>query len=51
MWDGIDQPLPEGNWPLIAPSETEYLKGVSQRARAMTGADMERDNVRSMLAI
>ena len=42
MWDGIDQPLPEGNWPLIAPSVTEYHKGVSQRARAMTGADMER---------
>jgi anthraniloyl-CoA monooxygenase len=42
MWEGIDQPLPEGNWPLIAPSETEYLKGVSQRAREMTRADMDR---------
>ena len=42
MWEGIDQPLPEGNWPLIAPSETEYLAGVSQRARAMTRADMDR---------
>ncbi len=42
MWEGIDQPLPEGNWPLIAPSGTEYLKGISQRARAMTRADMDR---------
>lgn len=41
MWEGIDQPLPDGNWPLIAPSETEYLKGVSQRAREMTRADMD----------
>ncbi len=42
MWEGIDQPLPDGNWPLIAPSETEYLKGISQRAREMTRADMDR---------
>lgn len=42
MWEGIDQPLPDGNWPLIAPSEIEYLKGVSQRAREMTRRDMDR---------
>ena len=42
MWEGIDLPLPEGNWPLIAPTEIEYLKGISQRARAMTRADMDR---------
>lgn len=42
MWEGIDQPLPDGNWPLIAPSEVEYLKGISQRAREMTREDMER---------
>jgi anthraniloyl-CoA monooxygenase len=42
MWEGIDQPLPDGNWPLIAPSEAQYLKGVSQRARAMTRYDMNR---------
>jgi anthraniloyl-CoA monooxygenase len=42
MWEGIDQPLPDGNWPLIAPSETEYLTGISQRAREMTRADMDR---------
>ncbi len=42
MWEGIDQPLPDGNWPLIAPSEVEYLKGVSQRALEMTRKDMDR---------
>ncbi len=42
MWDAIDHPLPEGNWPLIAPSEEQYLEGISQVARAMTRADMDR---------
>ncbi len=42
MWEGIDQPLPEGGWPLIAPSEAQYLRGISQTARAMTRADMDR---------
>jgi len=42
MWEGVDLPLPEGAWPLIAPSEAQYLEGVSQTARAMTRADMDR---------
>ena len=42
MWEGIDIPLLEGDWPLIAPSEVQYLKGVSQTARAMTRAEMDR---------
>ncbi|MBM4193689.1 MAG: bifunctional salicylyl-CoA 5-hydroxylase/oxidoreductase [Gemmatimonadetes bacterium] len=42
MWEGIDEPLPSGGWPLIAPSAAQYLPGVSQEARAMTAADMER---------
>jgi len=42
MWEGIDQPLTDGGWPLIAPSEARYLAGVSQVARAMTRADMDR---------
>lgn len=39
---GEDRPLPEGNWPLIAASAQQYLDGVSQTARAMTHADMDR---------
>jgi anthraniloyl-CoA monooxygenase len=42
MWEGIDQPLPDGEWPLIAPSRVRYLAGVSQEAREMTRADMDR---------
>jgi anthraniloyl-CoA monooxygenase len=42
MWEGVDQPLPAGNWPLIAASEEQYLEGVSQTARAATRADMDR---------
>ncbi len=42
MWEGIDQPLVEGGWPLIAASTQQYLSGVSQIARAMTTDDMDR---------
>ncbi|MFZ5510804.1 MAG: bifunctional salicylyl-CoA 5-hydroxylase/oxidoreductase [Pseudomonadota bacterium] len=41
-WEGIDLPLPEGNWPLISASPQQYLDGVSQWSRAMTREDMER---------
>ncbi len=40
-WEGIDQPLPSGNWPIMAASEQQYIEGVSQIARAMTRADMD----------
>ncbi|MET3132146.1 anthraniloyl-CoA monooxygenase [Oxalobacteraceae bacterium GrIS 1.11] len=53
MWDGIDQPLAEGNWALLAASEEQYLAGVSQTARAASEADMARieaDFVRATLA-
>lgn len=42
MWDGIDQPLAAGAWPLISASPQQYLDGVSQTARAMTASDMDR---------
>ena len=41
MWEGIDQPLPDGNWPLISASPQQYLPGISQCSRAMSRADME----------
>ncbi|AVS88320.1 bifunctional salicylyl-CoA 5-hydroxylase/oxidoreductase [Paracidovorax avenae] len=47
-WEGIDQPLPEGNWPIVSASPQQYLEGVSQRARQMTRADM--DSVREQFA-
>jgi anthraniloyl-CoA monooxygenase len=42
MWEGVDQPLPDGEWPLMSASATQYLPGVSQVAREMTEADMDR---------
>jgi anthraniloyl-CoA monooxygenase len=42
MWDGIDLPLGDGNWPLVAASDQQYLEGVSQIARAATVDDMAR---------
>jgi len=53
MWDGIDQPLDKDNWPLVSASPQQYLAGVSQMARALTLADMQRiedDFVRATLA-
>jgi anthraniloyl-CoA monooxygenase len=41
-WDGIDQPLPSGNWPLVSASKQQYIAGVSQTARAATHADLAR---------
>jgi anthraniloyl-CoA monooxygenase len=40
-WEGIDEPLPEGNWPLIAASAVPYGPQ-NQTPRAMTCEDMER---------
>jgi anthraniloyl-CoA monooxygenase len=40
-WEGIDRPLPEGNWPLVSASRQQYLEGVSQISAAMTRADMD----------
>jgi anthraniloyl-CoA monooxygenase len=40
LWEGIDQPLPEGQWPLIAASPIPYLPQ-SQTPRAMDRDDMD----------
>ncbi len=42
MWEGMDQPLEQGNWALVSASEQQYLEGVSQTARAATEEDMAR---------
>ena len=41
LWEGIDEPLPEGNWPLISASALPYLPH-SQVPKAMDRADMDR---------
>jgi anthraniloyl-CoA monooxygenase len=41
LWEGEDQPLDAGNWPLIAPSPLPYLPGLSQVPRELTRADMD----------
>jgi anthraniloyl-CoA monooxygenase len=48
-WEGIDQPVTEGEWPLISASAIPYLKH-SQVPKAMDRADMDRvkaDHVRA----
>jgi anthraniloyl-CoA monooxygenase len=53
MWDGIDKPLAQDNWPLVSASPQQYLEGVSQTAREISLADMARiqdDFVRATLA-
>ncbi|UQA97724.1 bifunctional salicylyl-CoA 5-hydroxylase/oxidoreductase [Streptomyces halobius] len=40
MWDGIDQPLPDGNWPLVAPSALPYRPGVNQVPHALTEPEL-----------
>jgi anthraniloyl-CoA monooxygenase len=40
MWEGMDEPLPEGNWEVCAPSPIPYLSGVSQVPRELTEADL-----------
>jgi anthraniloyl-CoA monooxygenase len=42
MWEGIDQPLPEGNWPVVGPSPLPYLPGVSQVPHELTVAELDR---------
>jgi anthraniloyl-CoA monooxygenase len=40
MWDGIDQPLADGNWPVVGPSPLPYLPGVSQVPHELTAAGL-----------
>ena len=40
MWEGIDLPLPEGNWEVVAPSPLPDRPGVNQVPRELTLADL-----------
>jgi anthraniloyl-CoA monooxygenase len=40
MWEGMDEPLPSGNWPVVAPSPLPYKPGVNQVPHSLTHADM-----------
>jgi len=40
MWEGMDVPLPAGNWPVMAPSALPYSGG-HQVPREMTRADLD----------
>ncbi|MFE1837468.1 bifunctional salicylyl-CoA 5-hydroxylase/oxidoreductase [Streptomyces sviceus] len=39
MWEGIDEPLPEGNWPVVAPSPIPY-KPSNQTPRELGRAQL-----------
>lgn len=39
MWEGMDEPLEEGNWPLVAPSALPY-KEFGQTPRALSRAQL-----------
>ncbi len=39
MWEGMDEPLDEGNWPLVAPSPLPYKPG-SQTPRELSRAQL-----------
>lgn len=40
MWEGMDEPLPEGNWPIMSASPLPYFPH-SQVPKEMTRADMD----------
>ncbi|MGW5422048.1 bifunctional salicylyl-CoA 5-hydroxylase/oxidoreductase [Streptomyces sp. NPDC003943] len=40
MWEGIDQPLPDRNWPLVAASPLPYRTGVNQTPHALDRAGL-----------
>ncbi|WP_406283224.1 bifunctional salicylyl-CoA 5-hydroxylase/oxidoreductase [Streptomyces sp. NBC_00209] len=48
MWEGIDQPLDHGNWPVTAASPLPYAPGASQVPHALDRAGL--DEVREQFA-
>ncbi|MFG3246326.1 bifunctional salicylyl-CoA 5-hydroxylase/oxidoreductase [Streptomyces sp. NPDC048187] len=51
MWEGMDEPLPDGNWPLVAPSPLPYRPG-GQTPRELSRAGLTdvREQFRSAAA-
>jgi anthraniloyl-CoA monooxygenase len=41
MWEGMDEPLPDGNWEVVAPSPIPYKPDVNQVPRTLTRAEMD----------
>ncbi len=40
MWDGIDEPLPDGNWDVVAASPVAYRDGVNQVPHELSVTEM-----------
>ena len=40
MWEGMDAPLDEGNWEVVAPSPLPYKPGINQVPRELTLEDL-----------
>ena len=41
MWEGIDEPLDEDNWEVVAPSPVAYREGVNQVPRELSREQMD----------
>ncbi|WBB64416.1 bifunctional salicylyl-CoA 5-hydroxylase/oxidoreductase [Streptomyces sp. WMMC500] len=41
MWEGMDEPLTDGNWPVVAPSSLPYRAGLNQTPRELDRAGMD----------
>ena len=41
MWEGIDEPLDDGNWEVVGPSPLPYKPGVNQVPRELGRAEMD----------
>jgi anthraniloyl-CoA monooxygenase len=41
-WEGIDLPLPTGNWPLVSASPVPYLEGTSEIPHEATREELDR---------
>ena len=41
MWEGMDEPLPSGNWPVVGPSPLPYKPGVNQIPHELSAPELE----------